>query len=384
MPGVEVNVSGATRLRIAQFPRGGDVPVRGVIVLHRAGVLANLLAADEVGAVHLVVMADPSLECRRPRCCSHQVAQLFYRLVRLGRPKHSNARRLSFRLRRARASAAPTSHPQVTCGPCPQAVSLASTGSAQSPCLRTDVLLPGRRRPLIPASAPGACSQTGSTSRACPRTAWALRAPPASVIFGHLIDGTQAELVRVPFAETSVYKLPVTVTPEQGTLLSDILPTGYEIGIQYGMSKPATWLPSSAPGPSAWPRSRRRACTVRVGSSRSTWMPTGSTRRRNSAPPSRCQRPPGTGCERVLDLTDGARHDVPIEAVIPATFPLPQSSRLHAGTCHLRGHGHPVELAFQDLWIKDIAITTGLVSATTTPMLLEAGRTAQVEPGLCE
>ena len=56
-------------------------------------------------------------------------------------------------------------------------------------------------------------------------------------IFGHLIDGTQAEYVRVPYAETSVYKLPAGVSPQLGTLLSDILPTGHEIGVQYGQDQ---------------------------------------------------------------------------------------------------------------------------------------------------
>ena len=57
-------------------------------------------------------------------------------------------------------------------------------------------------------------------------------------IFGYMIDGTQAEYVRVPFAENSVYKVPEGMTDAEGILLSDILPTGFEIGVQYGHVQP--------------------------------------------------------------------------------------------------------------------------------------------------
>ena len=78
--------------RVAQFRGGGDIPVCWVIVLHCTGVLAYLLAADQVGLVRLVVVADPRFERRRFCCCGHECAQLFCRLVRGGRPKHPNAR----------------------------------------------------------------------------------------------------------------------------------------------------------------------------------------------------------------------------------------------------------------------------------------------------
>src|SRR6187401_3846280 len=68
-------------------------------------------------------------------------------------------------------------------------------------------------------------------------------------VFGHLIDGTQAEYVRVPYAETSVYKVPETVTNQQGVMLSDILPTGFEIGVQYGQVKPGDVVAVVGAGP---------------------------------------------------------------------------------------------------------------------------------------
>ena len=74
-------------------------------------------------------------------------------------------------------------------------------------------------------------------------------APGIGWIFGHLINGTQAEYVRVPFAETSTYLLPAGVSPQQGTLLSDILPTGHEIGVQYGRVKPGDVVAVVGAGP---------------------------------------------------------------------------------------------------------------------------------------
>ena len=81
MPGVDVN-SRRHQVRIAQACGGGDIPVRGVVVLHGTGVLAELLAADYVGVVHLVPVADPRFERRRFCWCGHEFAQLFYRPVR--------------------------------------------------------------------------------------------------------------------------------------------------------------------------------------------------------------------------------------------------------------------------------------------------------------
>ena len=82
-------------------------------------------------------------------------------------------------------------------------------------------------------------------------------------IFGHLIDGTQAEYARVPFAETTVHKVPEGVTDEQVLFLADILPTGYEVGVRTAGSSPATWSWSSARARSAWPRSRPRRSPAR-------------------------------------------------------------------------------------------------------------------------
>ena len=92
-----------------------------------------------------------------------------------------------------------------------------------------------------PASAPAGdapIAARGSTATASTR-----RVAGIGWIFGYMIDGTQAEYVRVPFAENSVYKVPEGMTDAEGILLSDILPTGFEIGVQYGHVNPVTSSP---------------------------------------------------------------------------------------------------------------------------------------------
>ncbi len=192
-------------------------------------------------------------------------------------------------------------------------------------------------------------------------------------IFGHLIDGTQAELVRVPFAEGSLHKLPEGVTDEAAVMLSDILPTGFEIGVRNGRVEPGDVVAVVGAGPvglaaimtaglygasrviaidlddNRIDQARGFGATDGVNSSSSSWK------------------------EEVLAMTDGLGVDTAIEAVgIPSTFVMCTELVRPGGTVANVGvHGKPAELALQDLWIKDVAITTGLVSATTTPMLLK-------------
>ena len=198
-------------------------------------------------------------------------------------------------------------------------------------------------------------------------------APGIGWIFGHLIDGTQAEYVRVPFAENSVYKVPEGVTDAEGILLSDILPTGFEIGVRKGRTKPgdvvavigagpvglAAVMTSRLYGPSKviavdlddnrLARAEEFGATDTVNSGEEDWQ------------------------EQVKALTDGLGVDVAMEAVgIPATFTAATEIVRPGGTVANMGvHGKPVELAINDLWISDIAITMGLVSASTLPMLLK-------------
>jgi alcohol dehydrogenase len=192
-------------------------------------------------------------------------------------------------------------------------------------------------------------------------------------ILGHLIDGTQAEYVRVPFGDNSLYKLPDGVSDEAAVMLSDILPTGFEIGVRYGRVKPGDVVAVVGAGPvglasiitaSLYGAARVIALdldTNRLEKAKSF----GATDVVNSADED--------WIDQVDAMTDGFGVDVAIEAVgIPETFEACTKIVRPGGTVANVGvHGAPVELALQDLWIMDLSITTGLVSTNTTPMLLK-------------
>ena len=198
-------------------------------------------------------------------------------------------------------------------------------------------------------------------------------APGVGWIFGHLIDGTQAEYVRVPFAENSLHKLPEGVSDEAGIVLSDILPTGFEIGVRNGRVKPGDVVAVIGSGPvglaaimTAGLYGASRIIALDLDDNRLELAKQfGATDVVNN----------GTEGwqEKVMAMTDGLGVDTSMEAVgIPATFAAALDLVRPGGTvANLGVHGTSVDLPIQDLWIKDIAITTGLVSATTTPMLLK-------------
>lgn len=192
-------------------------------------------------------------------------------------------------------------------------------------------------------------------------------------IFGYMIDGTQAEYVRVPFAENSVYKVPEGLTDEEGILLSDILPTGFEIGVQYGQVQPgdvvavvgsgpvglAAVMTAQLYGPSKviaidldparLARATEFGATDTVNSGDSDWK------------------------QQVLALTDGLGVDVAIEAVgVPLTFTMAtQIVRPGGHVANIGVHGKSVELPLNELWIQNIDISMGLVNTNTLGMLLK-------------
>jgi alcohol dehydrogenase len=192
-------------------------------------------------------------------------------------------------------------------------------------------------------------------------------------IFGHLIDGTQAELVRVPFADNSVYKLPDSVPDEAAVMLSDILPTGFEIGVRYGRVKPGDVVAVVGAGPvglaaimTAGLYGAARVIALDLDANRLDQARNfGATDTVNSAD--------ADWVDQVKAMTDGFGVDVAIEAVgIPATFDAcTKIVRPGGSVANVGVHGSSVELALQDLWIMDLSITTGLVSTSTTPMLLK-------------
>jgi alcohol dehydrogenase len=191
-------------------------------------------------------------------------------------------------------------------------------------------------------------------------------------IFGYMIDGTQAEYVRVPFAENSVYRLPAGMTDSEGILLSDILPTGFEIGVQYGHVQPGDVVAVIGSGPvglSAVMTSRlygpSKVIAIDLDDARLLRAKEfGATETVNSGDPD--------WKDQVLALTDGLGVDVAIEAVgMPETFTMATVIvRPGGNVANIGVHGKSVDLALNELWIKNIDISMGLVNTNTLAMLL--------------
>jgi alcohol dehydrogenase len=192
-------------------------------------------------------------------------------------------------------------------------------------------------------------------------------------IFGYMIDGTQAEYVRVPFAENSVYKVPQGMTDAEGILLSDILPTGFEIGVQYGKVTPGDVVAVIGAGPvglSAVMTARlygpSKVIAIDLDNSRlARAKDFGATDTVNSGDPD--------WKKQVLALTDGLGVDVAIEAVgVPDTFTMATVIVRPGGhVANVGVHGKSVDLALNELWIKNIDISMGLVNTNTLGMLLK-------------
>ncbi len=201
-------------------------------------------------------------------------------------------------------------------------------------------------------------------------------------ILGHLIDGTQAEFVRTPFADNSLHKLPEGVSDEAAIGLSDILPTGFEIGVRNGGIKPGDVVAVVGVGPiglsvvmTAGLYGPSRIIAIDLDENRLESAKTfGATDSVNSGD--------ADWREQVMSMTDGLGVDVAVEAVgIPATFDMCVSMiRAGGAVANVGVHGESVELKLQDLWIHDATIKTGLVSGTTTPMLLKLVAQGKLAP----
>jgi len=201
-------------------------------------------------------------------------------------------------------------------------------------------------------------------------------------VLGHLIDGTQAELVRVPFADSSLHRLPDGVSDEAAVMLSDILPTGFEIGVRNGRVKPGDVVAVIGAGPvglaaimTAGLYGASRVIAIDLDDNRVAQAGGfGATAGVNSANPG--------WRDTVMGMTDGLGVDVAIEAVgVPQTFEMATELVRPGGhVANVGVHGQSAELKLQELWIKDVMITTGLVSTTTTPMLLKLVAQGKLAP----
>lgn len=202
-------------------------------------------------------------------------------------------------------------------------------------------------------------------------------------ILGHTINGTQAEYVRVPFADTSTYPIPEGVSDENVLMLSDIGPTGYEVGVLNGDVMPGDVVAVVGAGPiglsamlTAQLFSPSHIIAIDVADARLEAAKSfGATATiNNSSEDARA---------RVLQLTDGMGADVAIEAVgIPETFELcAELIRPGGNVANVGVHGKPATLHLEDLWIKDVTIKTGLVDTSSTPTLLKLIATGQLQVG---
>jgi alcohol dehydrogenase len=199
-------------------------------------------------------------------------------------------------------------------------------------------------------------------------------------IFGHLIDGVQAEFARVPYAETSVHRVPDDVSDEQVLFLADILPTGFEIGVQNGRVKPGDSVCVVGAGPVGL---AAIMTAVIAGAARIVAVDLAPSRLRHAERFGATHTVLGgdDAEAQVLALTDGHGVDVAMEAVgVPATFDLCTRIVRPGGTvANIGVHGAPTTLHLEELWIKNITITTGLVSGSTVPTLLRLVRDGRIE-----
>jgi alcohol dehydrogenase len=201
-------------------------------------------------------------------------------------------------------------------------------------------------------------------------------------IFGHTIDGVQAEYARVPFADTSVYKLPEDLPDEQVLFLSDILPTAFEVGVLNGRVKPGDTIAVIGAGPvglSAIMTARlftpARIIAIDMADGRLTHaheFGADETINNGAVDP----------IETVMELTGGLGVDLAIEAVgVPATFELAADLIRPGGrVANVGVHGHPATLHLERLWTRDVTITTGLVDTSTIPQLLRLITDGRLDP----
>jgi alcohol dehydrogenase len=201
-------------------------------------------------------------------------------------------------------------------------------------------------------------------------------------ILGNLIDGTQAEYVRIPYADNSLYPIPAGADEEALVMLSDILPTGYECGVLSGQVKPGDVLAIVGAGPigmaallTAQFYNPSEIIMVDMDDYRLALAKTfGATHTINTTSLN--------AVDEIMKLTNKKGVDVAIEAVgVPATFEL--CEKIIGAGGHLANigvHGKSVTLHLEELWSKNIAITTGLVDTSTTPLLFKTIQSGKLEP----
>ncbi|SHE61768.1 alcohol dehydrogenase [Fodinibius roseus] len=201
-------------------------------------------------------------------------------------------------------------------------------------------------------------------------------------ILGNTIDGTQAEYVRIPHADTSLYHIPEGADEEALVMLSDILPTGFEVGVLNGKVKPGDVVAIVGAGPiglaallTAQFYSPAEIIMVDLDDNRlEVSREFGATQTVNSSD--------GNAVDSIMGLTGDQGVDVAIEAVgIPATFDICQDIVKAGGhVANVGVHGKSVDLKLEKLWVQNITLTTGLVDTYTIPMLMKTVGSGKLQP----
>jgi alcohol dehydrogenase len=201
-------------------------------------------------------------------------------------------------------------------------------------------------------------------------------------VLGNLIDGTQAEYVRILFADNSLYPIPEKSDEEALVMLSDILPTGFECGVLNGQIKPGDKVAIVGAGPiglatllTAQFYSPAEVIVVDVDDNRlEVAKSLGATTVLNNSD--------GKAVEKIMAMTGKRGVDVAIEAIgIPASFDVCQNIVAAGGhIANIGVHGKPVQLNLDKLWDHNITLTTRLVDTVTTPMLLKTVMSGKIQP----
>jgi alcohol dehydrogenase len=197
-----------------------------------------------------------------------------------------------------------------------------------------------------------------------------------------LVDGTQAQYARAPFADNSLYQVPEGLSDEQVLFLADILPTGFEIGVLNGAVEPGDTVAVVGAGPvglaaimTAKLYGPGRVVAIDLADSR-------LERAREFGADETINNSSEDVVERVKQMTDGLGADVVMEAVgVPSTFELcTELVRPGGRVANIGVHGEPATLHLETLWIKNVTITTGLVNTSSTPTLLKLVSEGRLDP----
>ncbi len=228
------------------------------------------------------------------------------------------------------------------------------------------------------------CITSCGSCRFCKQGHYGLCVGGGGWIFGHLIDGLQAEYARVPFADNSVYKVPAQLSDEQVLFLADILPTSFEVGVLNGMVAPGDTVAIVGAGPIGL----AAILTARLYTPGRIVAIALADSRLESATRFGADLTINNGREDavalIMELTDGLGADSAFEAVgVPETFELATELIRPGGrVANIGVHGSSAHLHLEKLWIRDVTITTGLVDTYSIPQLMRLIASGRLDPSL--